>query len=221
MKSIEIFIGEMTKKEIGSSSVANGGYAYGVSFVVLVVVVDVVVVAEMVWNETSGGEVSTSLRCSNSIELGHHIAAYKSAMLCVADCKSSSDVKVVSFLTLKILWIRDSCLSVKLGSLSGKRPGMCEFEFDRGEELTFVSAKQVRESVKDMEQVFVMLASLEARGQGVVRDLPGVCEFPKVFPEDINDLPPKREVDFSIDLVLGTSLMSMTPYRVSTLELGN
>ncbi|XP_050889276.1 uncharacterized protein LOC127094491 [Lathyrus oleraceus] len=96
-----------------------------------------------------------------------------------------------------------------------------EFEFDRDEELTFVSAKQVRESVKDMEQVIVILASLEARGQGVVRDLSGVCEFPEVFPDDISDLPPEREVDFSIDLVLGTSLVSMTPYRVSTLELGN
>ena len=96
-----------------------------------------------------------------------------------------------------------------------------EFEFDRGEELTFVSSKQGRESVKDMEQVFVMLASLEARGQGVVRDLPGVCKFLEVFPEDISDLPPEREVDFSIDLVPGISQVSMTPYRVSTLELGN
>ena len=36
--------------------------------------------------------------------------------------------------------------------------------------------------MKDMTQVFVMLASLEAIGKGVVRDLPGVCEFPDVFP---------------------------------------
>ncbi|XP_050876252.1 uncharacterized protein LOC127079947 [Lathyrus oleraceus] len=96
-----------------------------------------------------------------------------------------------------------------------------EFEFDRGEELTFVSAKKVREYVKDMEQLFVILASLEARGQGVVRDLPGVCEFREVFPEDIIDLPPERKVDFSIDLVPGISPVSMTPYMVSTLELGN
>lgn len=54
-----------------------------------------------------------------------------------------------------------------------------EFEFDIGEELRFVSAKQVRESVKDMAQVFLMLALLEAREKGVVRDLPGVCDFPK------------------------------------------
>ncbi|XP_050915604.1 uncharacterized protein LOC127130679 [Lathyrus oleraceus] len=63
-------------------------------------------------------------------------------------------------------------------------------------------------------------ALLEAKGKGVVYDLPGVCEFPKVFPEDISDLPPEREVDFSIDLVPGTSLVSMTSYRMSASELG-
>jgi hypothetical protein len=41
-----------------------------------------------------------------------------------------------------------------------------------------------------------------------------------VFPEDISDLPLEREVDFSIDLVLGTSPMSMTSYRMSASELG-
>ena len=69
--------------------------------------------------------------------------------------------------------------------------------------------------------MFVILALLEARGKGVVHDLPRVCEFPEVFPEDISDLPPEREVDFSIDLVPGTSPMSMIPYRVPTSELGN
>lgn len=31
----------------------------------------------------------------------------------------------------------------------------------------------------DMAQVFVMLVLLEVRGNEVVWDLPGVCEFPK------------------------------------------
>lgn len=64
-------------------------------------------------------------------------------------------------------------------------------ELDGGEELMFVYAKQVIEYVKDEAQVFVILASLEANEKGVVRDLPVVCEFPGVFPEDINDLPPE------------------------------
>jgi hypothetical protein len=31
--------------------------------------------------------------------------------------------------------------------------------------------------------------------------------------------PPKRDIDFSIDLMPGVSLVSKTPYRMSTLEL--
>ncbi|XP_073222361.1 uncharacterized protein [Cicer arietinum] len=35
----------------------------------------------------------------------------------------------------------------------------------------------------------------------VIRDVPIVCEFPEVFPEDVTSLPPEREIEFSIDLV--------------------
>ncbi|CAJ2637692.1 unnamed protein product [Trifolium pratense] len=52
-----------------------------------------------------------------------------------------------------------------------------------------------------------------------VEELPIVCEFPDVFPDDISDVPPKREVEFSIDLVPGTSPISMAPYRMSASEL--
>ena len=46
-----------------------------------------------------------------------------------------------------------------------------------------------------------------------------VCEFPEVFPDEIPDVPPERKVEFSIDLVLGTKLVSMAPYRMSASEL--
>jgi hypothetical protein len=46
-----------------------------------------------------------------------------------------------------------------------------------------------------------------------------VCEFPDVFPEDVSDLPPEREVEFSIEVVPGTNPISMAPYRMSTSEL--
>ncbi|XP_050908678.1 uncharacterized protein LOC127122380 [Lathyrus oleraceus] len=129
-----------------------------------------------------------------------------------ADGKCSDDGKVVLFLTLKMLPVQDSYIY--------DLPLEREFEFDGGEELTFVSAKQVRESVKDMTQVFVMLTSLGARGQGVVCDFPRVCEFPGVFSGDISDLPPEREMGFSIDLVPGTRLVPMIPYRMSASEMG-
>ncbi|XP_050890243.1 uncharacterized protein LOC127095618 [Lathyrus oleraceus] len=52
-----------------------------------------------------------------------------------------------------------------------------------------------------------------------VKKIPVVCEFPEVFPEDVSSLPPEREVEFSIDLIPGTTPISISPYRVTPLEL--
>ena len=46
-----------------------------------------------------------------------------------------------------------------------------------------------------------------------------VCNFPEVFPDEIPDVPPEREVEFSIDLLLGTKPVAMAPYRMSAFEL--
>jgi hypothetical protein len=43
-------------------------------------------------------------------------------------------------------------------------------------------------------------------------------EFEDVFGE-IQRFPPKRDIDFSINLMLGASLVYKTPYRTSTPEL--
>jgi hypothetical protein len=43
-------------------------------------------------------------------------------------------------------------------------------------------------------------------------------EFEDVF-QEIPRLPPKKEIDFSIDLVPGAALVSKTPYRMSTSKL--
>ncbi|GAU51265.1 hypothetical protein TSUD_412520 [Trifolium subterraneum] len=50
-------------------------------------------------------------------------------------------------------------------------------------------------------------------------DIPIVREYLDVFPEEINSLPPEREIEFSIDLVLGSQPISVAPYRMSPLEL--
>ena len=46
-----------------------------------------------------------------------------------------------------------------------------------------------------------------------------VREFPDVFPEELPRIPPERELDFTIDLELGTEPIARTPYRMSTPEL--
>jgi hypothetical protein len=46
-----------------------------------------------------------------------------------------------------------------------------------------------------------------------------VKEFADVFPEELPGMPPERELEFTIDLKLGTEPIGRTPYRMSTLEL--
>ena len=36
-------------------------------------------------------------------------------------------------------------------------------------------------------------------------------EFPEVFPDEIPDVPPEKEVEFAIDLIPGTKPVSMAP----------
>jgi len=63
------------------------------------------------------------------------------------------------------------------------------------------------------------MASLSVENQAVFDKLQVVCDFPEVFPDETPDVPPEREVEFSIDLVPGTKLVSMAPYRTSASEL--
>ena len=45
------------------------------------------------------------------------------------------------------------------------------------------------------------------------------CEFPNVFPEELPDLPPDRDVEFKIELVTGMTPISRRPYRMPPNEL--
>ncbi|XP_073273301.1 uncharacterized protein [Primulina huaijiensis] len=47
-----------------------------------------------------------------------------------------------------------------------------------------------------------------------LEDVKVVRDFPSVFQEDISGIPPDREVDFSIELMPSTVLISKTPYRL-------
>ena len=46
-----------------------------------------------------------------------------------------------------------------------------------------------------------------------------VCEYEDVFLDELSGLPPHRDVDFVIELHLGTSPISMTPHRMAPIEL--
>jgi len=84
-------------------------------------------------------------------------------------------------------------------------------DFGVSKDMMFISANQVVTSLKKDAQVYMILSSLEIEIKVSMCDLPFVREFP----EDISGLPPKREVEFSIDLVPGARPISIAPCRMS------
>ena len=52
-----------------------------------------------------------------------------------------------------------------------------------------------------------------------MKDIPILREYNDVFLEEIPGVPPKRELDFTIELVPGAVPSSKAPYRMNILEI--
>ena len=71
---------------------------------------------------------------------------------------------------------------------------------------------------KGYEGFFTLIRDVEAKGTRL-EDTPIVNEFIDVFSEELPGLPLEREIEFCIDLILGTQPISIPPYRMTTIEL--
>ena len=82
-----------------------------------------------------------------------------------------------------------------------------------------ISALTVDRLIRKGCEAFLACA-ISSEGSGTrVADIPVVCWFPDVFPEELPGLPPSRKMEFSIDLVLDTRPISRATYRMATPEL--
>jgi hypothetical protein len=52
-----------------------------------------------------------------------------------------------------------------------------------------------------------------------LEDIPIVCEYPDVFPDDLPGMPPDRDIEFIIELQPSTAPISKRPYRMPLNEL--
>jgi hypothetical protein len=52
-----------------------------------------------------------------------------------------------------------------------------------------------------------------------LEEIPVVCEYPDVFPDELPGMPPDRDVEFVIELQSGTAPISKRPYRMPPKEL--
>jgi hypothetical protein len=52
-----------------------------------------------------------------------------------------------------------------------------------------------------------------------IEEVPIVCEYPDVFPEELPKMPPDRDLEFIIDLIPRTAPIAKRPYRMAANEL--
>ena len=82
-----------------------------------------------------------------------------------------------------------------------------------------ISAVTSRTMVRKGCEAYLAYVIDTVKARPSVSDIPTVSDFPNVFPEELLGLPPQREIEFAIDVVLGATPTSITPYRMAPLEL--
>jgi hypothetical protein len=90
---------------------------------------------------------------------------------------------------------------------------------NQGVSLRFVSSLQLRKSMRKGCKLYVIFALNEKEVAEGLEHLLVVKEFADIFPEELPGMPPKMELEFTIDLKPGTEPIARTPYRMSTPEL--
>eukprot|EP00253_Pinus_taeda_P016529 PITA_16529 len=84
-----------------------------------------------------------------------------------------------------------------------------------------ITPSQLAKCIRKKCQIYAVqvgFASSE-NNESALGNIPVVREFADVFPKEIPGLPPKRNLDFTIELVPGAAPVSQAPYRMSVPEL--
>ncbi|XP_057745055.1 uncharacterized protein LOC130962916 [Arachis stenosperma] len=68
-------------------------------------------------------------------------------------------------------------------------------------------------------QGYILLAANALGDEWRLDQISVVRKFPEVFPEDIPEFPPQREIEFAIELVSGAGPVSILPYRMAPIKL--
>ncbi|GJY56572.1 putative reverse transcriptase domain-containing protein [Tanacetum coccineum] len=91
--------------------------------------------------------------------------------------------------------------------------------YKRESRLTIISCSKAQEYIAKGCQIFLAQISAkkeEDKSKGKqLKDVPIIRDFPEIFPEDLSGLPPARQVEFLIDLILGAAFVARAPYRLA------
>ncbi|GJV35231.1 putative reverse transcriptase domain-containing protein [Tanacetum coccineum] len=85
--------------------------------------------------------------------------------------------------------------------------------------LKVISCSKARKYVEKGSQLFLAHVTEKEPSKRCLEDVPVICEFLEVFPDDLPGLPPPQQVDFRIDLVSGAAPIARAPYRSAPSEM--
>nr|GEY22578.1 putative reverse transcriptase domain-containing protein [Tanacetum cinerariifolium] len=84
--------------------------------------------------------------------------------------------------------------------------------------LKVISCIKVRKYIERGSQLFIAQVMKKEPAKKQLQDVPVICNFPEVFPDDLPGLPPPRQVEFKIELIPGTAPVARAPYRLAPSE---
>nr|AAS90689.2 putative polyprotein [Oryza sativa Japonica Group] len=90
---------------------------------------------------------------------------------------------------------------------------------EKGETVVYKSPNSPKQGVSlNQIEAEIPVVTME-KNLRKLEDIPIVYEYPEVFPEDLTTMPPKREIEFRINLAPGTAPIYKRPYRMAANEL--
>ncbi|GJU22581.1 hypothetical protein Tco_1155923 [Tanacetum coccineum] len=122
--------------------------------------------------------------------------------------------------TLSLVWIDYLSIMLELSvtrksSTSPSTVKLCSYEVievnPTKPHILINSERYILQGISSFQSQLMEKKSNEKR----LEDIPVVWEFLEVFPENLPGLPPVRQVEFQIDLMLGSALVARAPYRLA------
>ncbi|GJT27049.1 putative reverse transcriptase domain-containing protein [Tanacetum coccineum] len=101
--------------------------------------------------------------------------------------------------------------------LEGK---MLVIEGDRNNsQLKIVSCIKAQKYIEKGCELFLAQVTEQESEEKRLEDVPVIRDFPEVFPDELPELSPPKQVEFSIDLIPGAAPVVRAPYRLAPSEM--
>ena len=153
---------------------------------------------------------------------------YRDCPIRIRECEFFGNLIELSFRDFDVIlgmdWLSQhrAIVDCRLKRVTLRTPNDDEVIFigERSNHLSnVISAADARKMVRKGCEAYLAYVIDTIKPRPSVSDIPTVSDFPDVFPKELPGLPPQREIEFAINVVLGATLASITPYRMAPLEL--